>query len=85
VSGRPHRATLTIEYEDEPVARTVERSLRQEVGEIDDDRSSTRLDREGRQLYLTIDAADLVALRAAANTWLSLASVAERVAETVDF
>lgn len=85
MSDRPHRTTLTLEYEREPVARRVERSLRQEVGEIDDDRSSTGLVREGRAVELTIDAADLVALRAAANTWLSLASVAERLAETIDF
>lgn len=85
MSDRPHRTTLTLEYASEPVARRIERSLRQEVGEIDDDRSTTALAREGRAVELTIDAADLVALRAAANTWLSLASVAERLAETVDF
>lgn len=82
---RPHRTTLTLEYASEAAARRVERSLAQEVGEIDDDRSSTALTREGRTVELAIDAADLVALRAAANTWLSLASVAERLAETVDF
>lgn len=83
--GRPHRTSLTLEYDAEAVARAVERSLRQEVGEIDDDRSATQLARTDDAVELTIDAADLVALRAAANTWLSLASVAERVAETVDF
>lgn len=82
---RSHRTTLTLEYDTEAAAVTVERSLRQEVGEIDDDRSRTSLAREGRTVELTIAAADLVALRAAANTWLSLASVAERTAETVDF
>lgn len=85
MADHPHRTSLTLEYDAVPVARTVERSLRQEVGEIDDDRSTTRLDRAGPTLEVTIDAADLVALRAAVNTWLSLASVAERVAETVDF
>ncbi len=85
MSDRPHGTTLTLEYESVPVAQRVERSLSQEVGEIDDDRSSTALTRDGRTVELTIDAADLVALRAAANTWLSLASVAERLAETVDF
>lgn len=83
--NRPHLTTLTLEYANETAARRVERSLRQEVDEIDDNRSTTRLDRSGRAVEITIDAADLVALRAAVNTWLSLASVAERVAETVDF
>lgn len=72
---------MTLVYESERLARTVELSLREEIGEIDDDRSATRLDREGRQVALTVNADDLVALRAAANTWLSLADVAERVAE----
>jgi KEOPS complex subunit Pcc1 len=85
MTARPFRVSLTLDYESERLARTVERSLRQEVGEIDDDRSTTGLDRDGRHLAITIDAADLVALRAAANTWLSLAEVADGVAETVDF
>jgi KEOPS complex subunit Pcc1 len=85
VTDRPHRATLTFDYGAERLATVVERSLRQEVGEIDDDRSTTVLDRDGAVLELTVDADDLVALRAAANTWLSLVEVAERTAETVDF
>ena len=85
VPERPHRTTLALAYDDEALARVVERSLAQEVGCIDDDRSTTSLAREGRVVRLVVDAADLVAMRAAANTWLSLAGVAERVAETVDF
>ena len=80
---RPHRTTLLLEYDAEPTARRIERSLAQEVGEIDDDRSATTLSRAGEEVE--IEAADLVALRAAANTWLSLASVAERTVETIDF
>ncbi|MFB6360199.1 MAG: KEOPS complex subunit Pcc1 [Halobacteriales archaeon] len=82
---RSHQTTLTFEYETPALADTIERSLEREIGEIDDSRSNTTLDRDGSTVSLTIDAADLVALRAAANTWLSLASVAERTAETVDF
>lgn len=82
---RPHRTTLTFEYETAALAETIERSLRREIGQIDDTRSTTALDREGSTVSLAIDAADLVALRAAANTWLSLTAVAERTAETVDF
>jgi KEOPS complex subunit Pcc1 len=70
---------LTATYDDSATARTVARSLRREVGEIDDDRSRTELRREGLTLTITIDAADVVALRAASNTWLSLLSVAETV------
>ena len=82
---RPHRTTLLLEYDAEPTARRIERSLAQEVGEIDDDRSATTLSRAGEEVEIEIEAADLVALRAAANTWLSLASVAERTVETIDF
>lgn len=85
MSARPNRTAVTLEYSSAAVARAIERSIRQEIGEIDDDHSATRVNRNGRSLTLTVDAADLVALRAAANTWLSLVEVAERVAETVDF
>ena len=83
--ARPHRTTIALDYASEAAARVVERSLAQEVDRIDDDRSTTALAREGRVVELTVEAADLVALRAAANTWLSLAAVAERTLETVDF
>ena len=73
----PHGLTLTARYDDPERARTVERSLIEEVDEIDDDRSRTGLDRDGVDLTITVDAADPVALRAASNTWLSLLSVAE--------
>jgi KEOPS complex subunit Pcc1 len=73
----PHSLTLTAAYDDPKRARTVARSLGEEVDEIDDDRSRTELDREGTNLTVTVDAADLVSLRAASNTWLSLLSVAE--------
>lgn len=77
----PHELDFAFEYDSSDAAATVERSIAQEIGEIDDDRSSTTVSREGRVVSIHIDAADLVALRAAANTWLSLTSVAERVAD----
>ena len=58
----------------------VSSAVSREIGEIDDDRSSTRIDREGHTVAIVIEAADLVALRAANNTWLSLLSVAEEAA-----
>jgi len=83
VTGRPHRSTLALEYDNERRARVVEASVGQEVGEIDDDRSRTSLSRDGRTVEIDVEAADLVALRAAGNTWLSLASMAERIAGDV--
>ncbi|MFB6227537.1 MAG: KEOPS complex subunit Pcc1 [Halobacteriales archaeon] len=77
----PHDLTLTATYDDPERARTVGRSLAEEIGEIDDDRSRTGLDRDGADLTITVDATDPVALRAASNTWLSLLSVAETTTE----
>ena len=88
MTERPHHTTISLTYDDERRARLVEASVGREIGEIDDDRSRTRLSRSGRTVEVAIEAADLVALRAAGNTWLSLVSVAERsadAAETVPF
>ncbi|WP_256392348.1 KEOPS complex subunit Pcc1 [Natronoarchaeum rubrum] len=74
-----HEATYDFEYDSADAASIVERSLRREIGEIDDDRSGVALERDGRTLTVRVEAADLVALRAATNTWLSLIDVAEGV------
>lgn len=71
---------LEFEYDDEPTARTVERSVRQEVGEIGG-RSRATLSRNGRTVRIEVAAPDLVALRAALNSWCSLVEVAERAAD----
>jgi len=76
----PHATDCTIEYPDEPRARSVADAVGQEVGAIDDERSATSIEREGRRVQIHVDAADLVALRAAANTWLGLVRVAEETA-----
>ncbi|WP_135822630.1 KEOPS complex subunit Pcc1 [Halostella litorea] len=75
-----HDATFTFDYDSAARARTVERSVRQEVGEIDGDRSAAAVSRDGATVTVTVEAADPVALRAGINTWLSLVDVAERVA-----
>lgn len=80
-----HSARFELSYPDARAARIVARSLRQEVAEIDDDRSHTRLTRDDSTIELTVMAADLIALRAAVNTWLSLVGVAEDVTESVHF
>jgi len=74
-----HDAAFTFDYDSADHARTVERSVRQELGEIDGDRSTATVARDGRSVTVTVEAADPVALRAGINTWLSLVDVAERV------
>ncbi|WP_049926450.1 KEOPS complex subunit Pcc1 [Halopiger goleimassiliensis] len=76
-----HDATLEFDYEDASRARLVAESVAREVGEIDDDRSRTTIERDGACVRITIDAADLIALRAALNTWFTLVDVAERSAD----
>ncbi len=73
-----HRTELLFSYSSTDRATQIERALRPEVGDIDDDRSETQLERTDETLELTIVASDLVALRAGVNTWCSLVSVAER-------
>jgi len=73
-----HEAILSFEYDDGERARRVERSVRPEVGDIDGDRATATLDRDGDVVSVRIAAADLVALRAGVNTWSTLVGVAER-------
>lgn len=76
-----HDATLEFEYESASRARLVAESVAREIGEIDDERSRTTLERDGRRVLIDIVATDVVALRAALNTWFSLIDVAERTAD----
>jgi KEOPS complex subunit Pcc1 len=78
-----HDAVLAFEYDDAQRARRVERAVRPEVGDIGGDRSTVSLAREGATVELTVEAADLVALRAGLNTWCTLVSVAEQSSDTV--
>jgi KEOPS complex subunit Pcc1 len=80
----PHETVLTLAYDTEPDARTVERALGPEVGDVPDDRARASVAREGSTLTIRVAAADLVALRAGANTWLSLVAVAERCVDLTD-
>lgn len=54
------------------------------MADLADERSWTAVSREGAVLTVRIDATDLVALRAAMNTWLTLLDTAETVAEIAD-
>jgi KEOPS complex subunit Pcc1 len=73
-----HEFSVSVTYPSPAHARRVERAVAPEVGEIDDDRSETRLRRSEETLTLAVAATDLVALRAGLNSWLSLLDVAER-------
>jgi KEOPS complex subunit Pcc1 len=76
-------AVLAFEYDDAGRARCIECALCPEIGDIDSERSSTSLSREGNELEVTVEATDLVALRAGLNTWVSLVDVAERAGDAV--
>ncbi|PSP84875.1 hypothetical protein BRC83_04445 [Halobacteriales archaeon QS_1_68_17] len=75
-----HEALLEFGYDRPRRARVVERSVRQEVGEIAGDRTRAGVDRENCTVAVRIEARDLVALRAGVNTWTTLVEVAERTA-----
>jgi len=79
-----HSTDLSVSYPTPAAARRIERSIRVEVGEIADDRTTVRLHRNENILVIDIAAADLVALRAAVNSWLRYVTVAERVVDAVE-
>ncbi|WP_331236221.1 KEOPS complex subunit Pcc1 [Natronorarus salvus] len=79
-----HDAIFEFTYPTERRAQAVERAVTPEVDEIEGERSRATVSREGETVLVTIGAADLVALRAGINTWCSLVSVAERVAESAE-
>jgi len=73
----PHQTHLTVEYGSAARARAIERSIRPEIDDIEGDRTTARLTRDGRRVEIVVEATDLVALRAGINTWLTLRGVAE--------
>lgn len=77
-----HEATYTFSYESTSDATRIELSLRPELGEIDERRSTVSLTRDDETLEISVEATDLVALRAASNTWLTLVDVAETISNT---
>lgn len=73
-----HEAVFTAVYGSDQHARHLKRSIEIEAGDIEGERTVATIDRDGDRLTVTIEAADLIALRAGINTWLSLIDVAER-------
>ena len=79
MSTQLHSADLCFEYPTNEDAQRVARSIRVAVDQLDDDRSTVAVDRTEAELTVAVTAADLVALRAAINSWLRYVSVAEQV------
>lgn len=86
--ARPHGVTLSLPGG--PRGALVADAIEVEEGEMPDDRSRARVRTTGREggtggdREVVITAADLIALRAASNTWLRLVDVAERVIDVAD-
>jgi KEOPS complex subunit Pcc1 len=78
---RPHDAVLRFSEPDERCARLVAEAVGVETAGVAavDDRSRTAV-RRLETVVVRVEAADLVALRAACATWTRLVGVAERVA-----
>ena len=74
-----HAADLVFTYDDARAAALVVDAISQEVDEIEGDRTTATVERDGREVRVDIDADDLVALRAGLNTWSTLVQVAERM------
>lgn len=77
----PHSLLLEFEYTTER-ASLIERSVRQEIGEIEGDRTRATISRDDTVVEIQITADDLVALRAGLNTWCTLIEVAEKCSQT---
>jgi len=74
---------LCVEVALGPLARPVFEALQPELQTaIPSERSRVALEQDGDRLRLLIAAEDLVSLRAAANTWLRLARIAEEMFNT---
>lgn len=78
----PHAATLTASYDSPDRASCIFDSLEPEIGGVDDDRASADVRRDGDTVEITVEAADLTALRAGTTSWSRLLVVAEQVTVT---
>jgi KEOPS complex subunit Pcc1 len=73
-----HEAVLEFDYPDATSAARVAASVAVEAGDIDGGRTTATVDQRDATVVVTIEATDLVALRAGVNTWSGLVGVAER-------
>jgi Uncharacterized protein conserved in archaea len=74
--------TLSVEFDLGPRARSVYDSLEPELQEIPSERSKVSLEVSGDVLKLSVDAEDIVSMRAAVNTWLRLIRISEDMLNT---
>ncbi|CCC39278.1 KEOPS complex subunit Pcc1 [Haloquadratum walsbyi] len=84
VSQKCHTLELTWDYTSVQHAQVVRLAVEQEVGEIDDARSCAQVENNGTTVTVNIAAADLIALRAGANTWTRFVAVAEQLFNSAD-
>lgn len=82
MSSSNHATSLSFTYPSSTDAERVAASLRPELERIAGDRTTASLSRAENRVCIEVSAADLTALRAGQNTWLTLVEVAERVADT---
>jgi KEOPS complex subunit Pcc1 len=77
-SSVEHATVLSYEYDTAETAVKIASAIAPEIGSIGDDRSRVKIERDGSELRLLIEARDLAALRASINTWCALVAVAEQ-------
>ena len=70
-------------YATPAAASQIAQNIQVEVGELTADRSTVAVDQTDCVVRVEIEAADLVALRAAINSWLRYIQTAEQVADSV--
>lgn len=75
-----HTAEVEFSYGSKHTALVVSNAVSQEVGDIEGDRAMATVEHSKNTVRVHIDATDLIALRAALNTWTSLLDVAETIA-----
>ncbi|QLC33733.1 rpo operon protein [Halarchaeum sp. CBA1220] len=77
-----HRTSLVFSYDTPRVAAAVYSAVRVEASDIEGDRTDAAVERDGDTVRVTVEGADLTALRAGVNTWTTLVGVAESTYET---
>ena len=75
--------TVSVDTQSARIARTIRDSLEPETRAVRGFRSKTIISSSGRKLRLRIEAEDLVALRAASNSFLRFVAVSLKAIESV--
>lgn len=81
-----HRTTLDVCYSDSERTAAIARSVAREAGAIAGGRTHVSVEHTDTKIEVTIEAEDVVALRAGQTTWCTLLEVAERTtASAIEF